>query len=367
MAVPAEDADSVAVHSTNQSVASQSYPASLIEICQVQYVSEEAGGRTSALNAAKENATGRYLIQTEPGTTWDPTKIEKQVLRLEEKVSRHGTAHPIQIRTPLGRQRTDFGHLKSLGPAVGSLIAPPWGPGSLMLRADAASELGAYRYLDDMTWEYGVRVCWENGNVDLLEEELGEASVNGNHARPLEPSGRRHRFLSSYIDKVKELEPGQGGSSDDLSLLSAALHILNDDLERAHPICNAFERTVPDASFLHGIIHRREPDFKNARNWFGRAEGLRGGEAIRAAVLAHLQRVLQKPEYGGARDTAFGLIQHLQKQDRWDPLYFLDLCEKGAWRDNERERRLLEEIQETELVAAIDQVGSRAGLVAPCG
>ncbi len=185
----------------------------------------------------------------------------------------------------------------------------------------------------------------------------GEAEAEDPERLALEPTGVRQRFLSTYIQQVEQMA---SASPSEQALLSAAIYLWNDDLTRSHEICQRFERSIPDASFIHGIVHRREPDFNNARVWFGRAEGIRGGEAIRDAVLALLQRVLQMPDYGAARDTAFALIQHLQKVGTWDPVRLLALCEEGEWKEDAVLCRLLEEIQEAELLAAIEVIGSRS-------
>jgi hypothetical protein len=355
--VPAGESDGDPCQATLHSIASQSYPSTLIEICRVQYVDDAPEGRTSALNAARDNASGAYIVQTAPGTTWDPTKIEKQVLRLQEDPTRHATAHEVRVRRPSGRHTTDFSLLRKVGLRVGSLIRPPWESGSLMLRGDRAETLGAYRYLAQASWEHSVRLVWKGTEVDLVSEILGEAESADSERLALESTGIRWRFLSTYIERVRQLE---STSPAEQALLSSAIYLWNDDLTRSHEICQGFERTVPDASFIHGIVHRREADYNNARGWFGRAVGMRGGETIRDSVLSLLQRVLQMPDYGTARDTALDLIQHVQKAGTWDPLKLLSLCEAGQWRDDPALRRLLEEVQEAELLAAIEMIGSRS-------
>jgi hypothetical protein len=52
-------------------------------------------------------------------------------------------------------------------------------------------------------------------------------------------------------------------------LVASALHLLNDDLDSAHVLCQAHEGT-PTADYLHQIVHRREGDFGNARYWLHR-------------------------------------------------------------------------------------------------
>jgi hypothetical protein len=46
----------------------------------------------------------------------------------------------------------------------------------------------------------------------------------------------------------------------------AGLWLYLDDLDRSHPIAQDID--TPTGSYWHGIIHRREGDFSNAKYWF---------------------------------------------------------------------------------------------------
>ena len=77
---------------------------------------------------------------------------------------------------------------------------------------------------------------------------------------------------------------------------------------------------------------------------------------IRDSVQDVLQRVLLMPEYGHARDKAFELKRHIDAGGIWDPVYFVDMCEsyQASEEKEEAEALLLREIQEAEMVAALD-------------
>lgn len=100
-------------------------------------------------------------------------------------------------------------------------------------------------------------------------------------------------------------------------LLLGSLLWWHDHLDATHGIA----QQIPDAdgSYLHALMHRREPDYANAGYWFRRA-GLH-------PVLAPL---------GGAAgdwlkargETA--LAERLVRGGRWDAFAFLALCEVAA-------------------------------------
>lgn len=48
--------------------------------------------------------------------------------------------------------------------------------------------------------------------------------------------------------------------------VAALLHLLNDDLDSAHILCQAHEGDAT-ANYIHQIVHRREGDFGNTRYW----------------------------------------------------------------------------------------------------
>src|SRR5262245_15363251 len=74
---------------------------------------------------------------------------------------------------------------------------------------------------------------------------------------PLVPSGVRDPKLDELIARL-EAPPA----------LRSVLHLWNDSLERCHSLAQDIHD--PTGSYLHGVMHRREPDYGNAKYWFHR-------------------------------------------------------------------------------------------------
>jgi hypothetical protein len=92
----------------------------------------------------------------------------------------------------------------------------------------------------------------------------------------------------------------------------AALWLYHDFLREAHTTSQGIDTT--SGGYWHGLMHRREPDFENARYWFRRVGAHPVFEPLRAAA-AEL-----------AAD-AHAAATFLATQSRWDPFAFIDLCE----------------------------------------
>jgi len=94
----------------------------------------------------------------------------------------------------------------------------------------------------------------------------------------------------------------------------SALFLYFSALDESHELSQSID--TPAGSFLHGIMHRQEPDASNAKYWFRRV----GRHELFPTLAAEAGRLT-------LRDPS--LTATLQSQKEWDASWFIDLCEQA--------------------------------------
>lgn len=125
-------------------------------------------------------------------------------------------------------------------------------------------------------------------------------------------------------------------------LLRSGALLWHDDLDGSHVISQNIKNT--DGSYLHGIMHRREPDSSNAKYWF-RLVGEHLSFPFLATAVAELESTSESK-----------LPAQLSSATTWDPFAFVDACEHARRTPNSDDYRILQSIQELELAALIDSI-----------
>lgn len=123
----------------------------------------------------------------------------------------------------------------------------------------------------------------------------------------------------------------------------AGLYLWNDSLDRSHTISQDIEDAT--GSYWHGIMHRMEPDYSNARYWF-RLTGqhpLFDGLQIKAAQLLN-----QSADRVRASKHALQ-IEEIGRAASWRPPLFIDLVASVAQDSQDPAYRICQQLQHLEI------------------
>jgi hypothetical protein len=136
--------------------------------------------------------------------------------------------------------------------------------------------------------------------------------------------------LNAALDKQFQ---GSSLPSERRQLIRALILLWHDHLDAAHQIAQSVEG--PDGAFVHGIMHRREPDSGNAAYWFRRVGPHAAFEEIAGRVTALPAETLVP-----------GLREKLVRQGKWDAFGFINACQEAS--GEPRLQRCLREVQRLE-------------------
>ena len=127
-------------------------------------------------------------------------------------------------------------------------------------------------------------------------------------------------------------------------LIRALLLLWHDHLEASHSISQGIENT--DGSFIHAIMHRREPDAGNSKYWWRRV----GQHAAFPEIARRVDELLRSHGLGD-------LAKRLLPGGRWSPDAFVDACDAAmSLPGSDAHVKLLQEIQRIESEVLLERL-----------
>jgi hypothetical protein len=141
--------------------------------------------------------------------------------------------------------------------------------------------------------------------------------------------GPERRDSAMSVDAVMAAVEGES------ALIQSAALLWHDHLDESHNFSQ--EISSADGSFLHGIMHRREPDYSNAKYWFNRV----GSHPAYPEILERVTPLVSATS-----------LEKLAGTD-WDAAAMVDAV-SGA-RANSEEYALLQQVQRVEFEVLLER------------
>lgn len=112
----------------------------------------------------------------------------------------------------------------------------------------------------------------------------------------------------------------------------SAIWLLQGGLGQSHEI----SQHIPsrEGSFWHGIMHRREGDFSNAKYWFRQV----GNHHTFATIVTRVRKVVEAEQEPATAKLAEKLTRD------WQPGLFVDLCQQAMQKNDSNLTRLCRQI-----------------------
>lgn len=139
---------------------------------------------------------------------------------------------------------------------------------------------------------------------------------------PLAPSEEWDSQLTNRISDLSLETLFDGESIEDSTMgdaVQSGLLLWNDALDASHTISQNIESRT--GSYWHGIMHRREPDYSNAKYWFRRVGVHPTFPALRERALTLLQSGSTES------DSLAEYTEAIEGAEEWDAFRFVDWCE----------------------------------------
>ena len=301
-------------------------------------------GATTHRESTFETSSARLLASSKPLVLADqalPTEVVPQAMSEFEASSAKLAIIPTS---------PDLNFVWSQLPSsIASLAMPLAGRCAVAIKpsVDLQTEL---RDVPQPIWDLVIRLATTEVNSVT---QLGADSISRNLAQtkfaelpqlaPKRPSPNSS-WLADHLARLRliDLLP-RGAAETEVTALHAGLWQLHDFLDESHSHSQSIEgQGQGDGDYWHAIMHRREPDYSNAKYWFRRV----GSHPCFKSLTQVADRILQ----ASPSIAAHSWKAQLGASSGWYPIAFIDLCESLARGGNPEFVSVAERIQWAEML-----------------
>ena len=174
--------------------------------------------------------------------------------------------------------------------------------------------------------------------------EFIEKLEAGNPLPPLVPQEAWSPELTDALASTSLDDLFQGESVKNTTFgeaIKSGLLLWNDALDESHNISQGLANQT--GSYWHGMMHRREPDYSNAKYWFGRVGAHPIFPQVRERALAILN------ETPVSSDALARLSETIETEEQWDAAQFIDWCQAAEGESADDVTRFLQQVQAEEI------------------
>lgn len=282
---------------------------------------------------------------------WPPPETVSQACR--SILADHRTAVVIVPRSPSG---TLAGLWRTLPVEVASIFEAPTPFGWLVVAR--SSELFGQPITRDAVWNAFRTIALEE-RVELSLVDAGESDDEPGPVRlPLLVPSCPVELPDSVRSWIKTSGQGGGGAQPDSPenvAVQAGLLLWQDRLDESHRRSQTVEGEGKNsnADYWHAVMHRREPDYSNAKYWF---------RAVRRhPVFEPLAKSADRIFAGSSAPEATRWRGRVCPGGGWDPFAFVDLCEACARDESTPLAITARKIQRAEMLLLFERSCADAG------
>jgi hypothetical protein len=245
--------------------------------------------------------------------------------------------------------------------AIASFVTPPESRGAVLLdtsRLHDAPSKQVNRPVQELVIRAALQhqdnVVLTGSSVTLNDSPLPSAAAELPVLAP-QHSGRGRQWIASLLQQFdpKQYINGQGDSCEAEAILAGLLQ-LNDYLDESHNHSQSIQGQGQDVNgdYWHGIMHRREPDYGNAKYWFRKV----GSHPCFKQLPALAQQAFDECPSSDAAHWNSRLVG----ASGWDAAAFIDLCETAERSSDDDLTTAAKRIQWAEMLILLEHTYRQA-------